>query len=312
MTTQVAPPAYLAAIVQAPALAVMTEDTAQATMIENAKRICDMIHRIMATTEPRPRLIVYPTQPLTTPNRKDRPVSIGVVAQELPGPIYARVVDVCRQYDCYFSASVQERVPQFPGIYFHTGFLLGPTGLVLRSPKAQAYPAHDAIALRDCYEAYIDAFGEAAVWPVVDTPLGRIGCLVESEILVPEVMRLLRHKGAEVIVHPSIEVIPGETFLGTHHPYSAANQNAAYANGVYVLTASPSRQIVPTEAGVEELWYGGASTIIGPDGQIGAMLSGTCEGVAIARIDIAHLRGVRERLARFTVPITKLYGQMQS
>ena len=127
---------------------------------------------------------------------------------------------------------------RFPGRYFHTGFILGPSGLVLRSPKTQAPTSAGITLLKDFHKEYTGHFGSDAILPVAETPLGRLGCLVESEFLIPEATRKLRKKGAEIILHPTAQHDgPG------YPPYQAVRKSLAYTNGVYWLSAVPSGKL---------------------------------------------------------------------
>ncbi len=228
---------WLAAIVQASVRPVTDDATARATMQSNAERIASEIDTLMERTDPPPRVIVYPVLCLTAASRHLSNVSINAVAMPVPGEPFGPILDVCRRHNCYFVSSAQESVPELPGRYFHTGFVLGPEGLVLRSPKAQAYSAPEITSLRDIYDEYREIFGPDSVLPVVQTEIGTIGCLVESELLVPEATRRLQRSGAEIVVHPSLERSPADG-----PPYTAMRQAVAYANGVYVLSATTARE----------------------------------------------------------------------
>jgi predicted amidohydrolase len=219
------------------------------------------------------------------------------VAVELPGEEFQPILDACRRNNCYFVSSTQERTSKLPGRYFHTGFMLGPTGLVLRSPKAQAFSAPETTALRDMVEEYEAAFGSGSVLPVATTELGTFGCLVESELYVPEAARVLRAKGAEIIVHPTVEA--GED----RAPTLALKQAVAFATGVYWLSAAASRIVGYAD---ESPHLGALSVIVGPDGVIDASV-GPLDGVATATIDPARLVEVRQRTKRFTEPAKSLY-----
>lgn len=292
---------WLAAVVQAAVRPVRDDATARETMRENAERIAGEIDALMERTDPPPRLLVYPVLCLTSASRHLSNVSIDAVAMPVPGEPFEPILEACRRHRCYFVSSAQEAVPELPGRYFHTGFVLGPEGLVLRSPKAQAYSAPEVTALRDIYEEYRAVFGPDSVLPVAETEIGGIGCLVESELLVPEATRRLRRAGAEIVVHPSLERQPAEG-----PPYTAMRRAVAYANGVYVLSATTAREVRSDDpAGTP--WWGARSLVVGPDGRIDASVGARGEGVVVATIDPARLAEARERQARTTEPADVLY-----
>jgi predicted amidohydrolase len=116
---------------------------------------------------------------------------------------------------------------------------------------------------------------------------------------------MLRKKGAEIIVHPTAEQEGPK-----HPPYMALRQSQAYTNGVYWLSAAPSRETITTQGKQLEAWYGGGSSIIGPDGAIAAVMKGREEGQVTARIDRQYLLACREKNARHTMPAFNIYGKL--
>ena len=58
----------------------------------------------------------------------------------------------------------------------------------------------------DVLSQYRDVYGDDGLFPVADTPLGRLACVAPEEILYPEVARALATHGAELILHSSSEV----------------------------------------------------------------------------------------------------------
>jgi predicted amidohydrolase len=175
--------------------------------------------------------------------------------------------------------------------------------VVLRSPKAQAYSAPEVTSLRDIREKYAEVFGAEAVLPVAETEIGKLGCLVESEVMVPEAARLVASKGAEIIVHPTLERVE------QHSPQAAMKQAAAYANGLYIVSAAAASEDLPAGSG-QWRWIGGTSMIVGPDGAIDASLGKQAEGLLVGTIDPNRLDTARKEQARETTPAGVLYREL--
>lgn len=292
---------WRAAVVQTAIEYVTSEETAKATQRANACRIAKQIDGICQTYDPAPRLLVYSVLALTGA-RRETGIEMDTVAIELPGEEFQPIIDACRRNNCYFASSAQEKTSRLPGRYFHTGFVLGPEGLVLRSPKAQSYSAPETTALRDMYEEYEAEFGEGSVMPVARTEIGTIGCLVQSDQFVPETARALRAKGAEIIVHPNIE------FANPPHADSlAVRQTLALTSGVYFLSATTSRVI---GYGQEMSHLGGTSAIVGPEGFVDAVSGPASDAVLVSTIDPERLRSVREKFSRMTEPAARLYRDL--
>ena len=170
-----------------------------ATRQRNATAMVAAIDAAMTGPGPKPRLLVFPVLQYTSaraqcPAFRSPPWRSIRLSEPLEKTLFAPVVAACRRHQCYVATSTQEKIPQFPGLWFHTGFVVGPEGLVLRSPKAQAQSAPEVAYLRDIAADYRRVFGPDSIMPVADTPLGRLACLVEGELEVLEAARLLATK----------------------------------------------------------------------------------------------------------------------
>ncbi len=297
-------PIFKAAVMRIPVLVPPSVDALESIRQRNAAAMLEAIERAMIGAD-RPRLLVFPVLPYTSTRRTLAGIPMSAVAVDLISEpfdqgVYGPIVAACRRYNCYVATSTQEKNPKLPGTYHHTGLLIGPEGLVLRSPKAQAYSAPDVTSLRDIVNEYTEIFGDDSIFPVVDTPIGKIGCLVEGEVEVMEAARFVASKGAEIIVHPSLE--------SDDVPWSAIKQATAYQCHVFLLTGTVSRNIGVDGSGA--LWRGGASTIIGPDGAILASMGGQVEGIAIADIDLNTIEEARLKTRGATRPAGVLYKDM--
>ncbi|MCS6802607.1 MAG: nitrilase-related carbon-nitrogen hydrolase [Chloroflexota bacterium] len=300
---------YTAAVVQTPLYGFSDREHPRDIIRRNADRIARLLDRLVELSDRPPRLVVLPVLALSgigTALRHRgiaRPIERDDVALQLADdPALAPVRDVCARHGLYVASSHVEKHPAFPGRYFHTGYIIGPTGLVLRSPKTQAPTSAGITLLRDIVDEYLAAFGADALFPVVETPLGRLACLVEGEFLIPEAVRTVAAKGAEIICHPTAQLAgPGRP------PTPAIQQTLAYLHGVYWLSGVPSAEIIEDAAERIEFQFGGGACIAGPDGALRAHLAGPHEGHALAEIDLALLRAIRPERAAATAPAANLY-----
>lgn len=303
---------YTAVVMQIPLHGFRDTEQNKAWIKRNAKRIATIIERLATSSDIEPRLIVFPVLSLLgvgsilgklgiTPSFNIEELAVDLANDPRLDPIRS----ACKRYSCYMAASCVEKVPGLSGRFFHTGFILGPEGLVLRSPKTQAPTSPGITLLRDFYYEYTQHFGTDAILPVAETPIGKLACLVEGESLIPEAVRKLRKKGAEIILHPTLEH-EGHSYP----PYMALRQTHAYTNGVYWLSAAPSREIVSVKGNWHETWYGGGSSIIGPDGTVESALVGRFEGKATALIKLEHIRSCREKQEKRTKPEDILYRDL--
>lgn len=305
-------PRYDAAVVQTSLHGYTDRERPRDIVLRNADRIARLLDRLVELSDRAPRLVVLPVLALSgigTALRHrgmTRHVDRDEVALQLEGDAaLAPIRDVCARHGLYVASSHVEKHPAFPGHYFHTGYIVGPEGLVLRCPKTQAPTSSGITLLRDIAEEYLAVFGPDSIFPVAETPIGRLACLVEGEFLIPEAVRTVAKKGAEIVCHPTAQIAaPGRP------PTPAIQQTMAYLNGVYWLSGVPSAEIIEDAAERIEFQFGGGACIVGPDGALRAYLAGPNEGHALAEIDLAYLQAVRPEQAKHTQPAANLYRSL--
>ncbi|MSO99392.1 MAG: hypothetical protein EXR11_14460 [Rhodospirillaceae bacterium] len=298
------PKLFKAAVFHTPVLVPPSGDALPAVRARNTEAMVAAIEKAMAGAD-KPRILSFPVLQLTSAQRAVSgvpmsAVAVDLISEPLDKTVFAPIVAACRRHNCYVSTSTQEKVPQLPGKFFHTGFIMGPEGLVLRSPKSQAQSAPEVSYLRDFPEEYTKIFGPDSIMPVVQTPVGKLACFVEGEAEVLEASRLIASKGAEIILHTSLE--NGET------PWQALKQAIGFQCHVFLLTGVTSRNIFANDPAGK--WAAGAATIVGPDGKILAQMGGQDEGFAMADINLAAVAEAKKKFGRNTVPAWNLYTKL--
>ncbi len=298
-------PKFRAAVMRLPIEIPISAAALEDTRRRNTQAMLEAIDAAMRGPGEKPKLLVFPVLPLTSSRRAVSgvpmsAVAVDLVSQPLDKTYFAPVIEACRRHDIMIATSTQEKVQALPGVYFHTGFVMGPQGLVLRSPKSQAQSAPEVSYLRDLQKDYVRIFGPDSILPVADTRLGKLACYVEAEAQVPEAARLFASKGAEMILHTSLEE--------DEVPWMALKQAIGFQCQVFLLTATTSRFRRADHA--EPEWAGGASTIVGPDGRVLAQMGGRDEGAAAADIDLGEIAKAKQKFARNTVPAWWLYSDL--
>ena len=232
------------------------------------------------------RLVVLPEYFLTGfPMGETASAWADKAALEIDGPEYQALGEVARAADVFLAGNAYERDPNFPGFYFQTSFLIEPAGkVVLRYRRLVSLFAPSPY---DVYDRYVGIYGKDALFPVVDTEIGRIAAVASEEILYPEIARAHALRGAEVFIHSSSEV---SSPLPT--PKNIAKQARAIENLAYVVSAN--------SASIENIAIPAASTASGSKviDFRGLVLAEAGYGesmVAYAEIDIAALRRYRRR-----------------
>lgn len=232
------------------------------------------------------RLVVLPEYFLSGyPLGESVPAWAEKAALAPDGDEYLRLGALCRDAGVFLSGNVYETDPHFPGLYFQTSFVLDDEGqCVLRYRRLVSLFAPTP---HDVWDRYLQVYGLDAVFPVADTPLGRLACVASEEILYPEIARTLALRGAEVLLHSSSEI--GSPRLT---PKDVAKRARAYENSCWVVSANT--------AGIDEVdipghSVDGMSKLVDPRGEVQAEAGFGESMVAHAVIDIGALRQQRLR-----------------
>ncbi|MBV8715674.1 MAG: hypothetical protein JOZ65_11470 [Chloroflexi bacterium] len=168
------------------------------------------------------------------------------VAPQVPGWETDALSEVCQEQKFYLAAATMEYDPTWPDRWFNCAFIIGPNGdIILKYRKHNCGNLSGVLnntTPGDMYDAYVDRYGEESLFPVVDTPIGRLACMVCFDINFGETARMLAIRGAEIICHPT-----GEPH-GPHRPsWEMARRTRAFENGVYLISANHGEYLAPVD-----------------------------------------------------------------
>jgi predicted amidohydrolase len=204
----------------------------------------------------------------------------------LPGPETDALATFANRNGCYVAGAVYERHAAFPGRYWNTGFIISPdAGLALVSRKL--YVITSKTRPGDVLTDYLDTFGAESLFPVLDSPLGKLGMLVAGDLHWPEMARALALRGAEIILNPSgigrargAAPVAGQDFV---------RQVRAWENLTYVAMANfgPFTDDAPDAAGRVP------SEVCDSRGRVIARAATEDATTVTATIDLAALRAHR-------------------
>ncbi|MFK8013871.1 MAG: nitrilase-related carbon-nitrogen hydrolase [Gammaproteobacteria bacterium] len=203
------------------------------------------------------------------------------------GDEFRQLGEIARRHGIYLSGNAYEVDDAFPELYFQSSFILDDDGkLILRYRRLLSMFAPTP---HDVWDRYLEVHGYEAVFPVADTPLGRLAVIASEEILYPEIARAVALQGAEVLLHSTSEV--GSPRLT---PKDIGKRARAVENMAYVVSAN-SAGIHSREASVPSQSADGMSKIVNHTGDV-LVEAGYGESmVANAIIDIDDLRRARAR-----------------
>ncbi|HWU40754.1 MAG TPA: nitrilase-related carbon-nitrogen hydrolase, partial [Candidatus Acidoferrum sp.] len=208
------------------------------------------------------------------------------VCIRIPGEETHQLAERARAHGIYiFGAAFEMDEDWGPQLFFNTAFLINPEGkIILKYRKNHSGPIDSYTTPHDVLEEYVRKYGEDFLFPVVDTPIGRLGCMVCSDGFLPETARALVLNGAEVILFPI------STFEPIHQQYHLICRCRAYENCAYVVSPNLGHTFSEErpEAGA------GNSIIVDYLGRPLIATGATGETTISALIDIEALRGYRE------------------
>ena len=198
----------------------------------------------------------------------------------IPNEHTDRLAAKAREHDVYIqSGTMIEADPRWPGVVFNTTCLIGPGGILSKYRKVNPWIPYEVHASPHDVPGY-----DEPLFPVADTPIGRLGCAICYDWLFPEAMRQLAANGAEVLIRVSAYMDP----WGATEPmdwWTVINRSRAIENIAYVVAANQGASLrhYPPYS-----WPGG-SQVVDFDGRLLAEASpGPGERIVVAPIDLSR------------------------
>jgi predicted amidohydrolase len=213
-------------------------------------------------------LIVFPELSLTGYVVRDE---IYELAEPIPGPATETVEKIAQKTKTYIVFGMPELSRKAQATIHNTAVLVGPEGLVGKYQKMYL-PTHSVFEEKRYFRPGYQA-------AALDTKLGKIGLIICYDIFFPEVSRLTRLEGAQLIVCISASPATRRTFFETL-TVARAMENTAFLAYVNLV-------------GIEDgLQFCGGSRLIGPNGRILAKARYDEEDMVMGTIDYADIRPV--------------------
>ena len=192
---------------------------------------------------------------------------------------------LARELDVYIqTGSFLEEDPDWPGSVFNTTCLIGPDGILSRYRKVNPWIPWEVHKSPHDLEGYRDE-----LFPVADTPIGKLGAAICYDWLFPEVLRQLSANGAEVLIRVSAYMDP----WGATAPmdwWTTVNRCRALENTAFVVASNQAASL----SNYPPFSWPGGSMVVDFDGRILAQADpGPGEKIVVAPIDISALRHER-------------------
>lgn len=200
-------------------------------------------------------------------------------------PLFAEIQQIAKDNSIYLSGNFYENDHHFHEFYFQSSFIINPHGECIL--KYRRLNSMFAVTPYDVLDKYRDIYGNDALFPVIDTEIGKLACVASEEILYPEISRCLMMRGAEIICHNTSEV--SSPILTQKN---IAKQARAIENMAYIISANTSA-IKGTDFPSEST--DGSSKIINFEGLVLCEAGQGESMVANTTIDLEALRYHRHR-----------------
>lgn len=288
-------------------LLMQTQETFATSLADRHAAIEENLNRLLPMTrafarKPSTRLVVYPEFFL-----QGSPFGVPLEAWEdfgirVPGPETAVLGKLAQECNVYLAGAVLEYDPDWPLRFFNTAFVLSPEGeVVLRYRKLQCADLNGLLGVTtpgNIYTEYVERYGYEALFPTVDTPIGRLGAAVCFDSNWPELWRALALKGVDVVCNPTSEIhserVPS---------WYRTKQAHAAENLYYVASANAGCEQLGPSAPITHM-NRGHSCLIDFSGRLAAKADGPGIVPLSGRIDLGALRRARNDpdeniLARF-------------
>lgn len=200
-------------------------------------------------------------------NGAEATLSFDNLHETIPGPLTRAIGEKAKKYRCYIAFSMAEKEGDK---YYNAGVLIDRNGEVAGKYRKTHLATSEAE----------NGYTPGDDYPVFETDFGKVGFMICWDSWFPETARILRMKGAEVLLVP------------TNGDASIQTQARAVDNGVYVVVSGIARPE--------------SSRIINPLGEVIAQVEDSGGGVAVAEVDLDH------KFYQYWLSVGAAYGETRS
>lgn len=265
-------------------------ELADETKMRNVEEAIELVQ--FRVERAKPGIVVFPEFFITGAQVNRPPEVWAKIGVRFPGPEIDRLSKFAQDMKCYVAGGCFEADDDWPGRFFNTAFIIDDSGNVIhRYRKIQCADVMGTLpdtTPGSIYSRYVDMYGYEHLFPVADTPLGRLGTIVCFDMNFPETSRALVRRGAEVILHPT-----SEPHNGGRTGWEMGRRTRAFENTAYVVSAAMGGEYLNHEDTVPNLYSRGHAKIVNYDGSVQVVADGPGRVALEGRIDLRALRKAR-------------------
>jgi predicted amidohydrolase len=222
-------------------------------------------HYIEQAKKKRADLIVFPELALTGYVCRDL---VYELAEPIPGPSVHRLEAIAKRENMHIILGMLEKSSKAKAVLYNTSVLIGPKGFIGKYQKMHL-PTHSVFEEKRYFRGGYQT-------SVFDTSIGRLGLIICYDVFFPEITRLLRLKGAQLVI--CISASPSVR-RGFFEVFTTAR---ALENTMFLAYVN----LVGIEDGLQ---FWGGSRMIAPSGRIIAQAKYDEEDMVVAQIDYADM-----------------------
>ena len=214
------------------------------------------------------QLIVFPELSLTGYTIRDQ---IYELAETIPGPSTKALEKIAEKEGIHIIFGMPELSQKTHAVIYNTAVLIGPKGYIGKYRKMYL-PTHSVFEEKRY-------FRQGYTPEVFETEIGKIGIMICYDVFFPEVSRLLRLKGAQLII--CISASPAVR----RHFFETLTCARAIENTVFLAYVNLT--------GLEDgLQFWGGSRLISPGGKVKVQAKYDTEDLVVAEVDYSAIKPV--------------------
>lgn len=214
-------------------------------------------------------LIVFPELALTGYLCRDL---VYELAEPLPeGPSVKRIAKIAKHENVHVAFGMIEHSQKANAVIYNTAVLVGPSGFLGKYRKMHL-PTHSVFEEKRYFRPGYET-------PVFKTSLGKIGMIICYDVYFPELTRILKLKGAQLIICISASPSTRRGF------FEALTVARAMENTVFLAFTN----LVGIEDGLQ---FWGGSRLVAPSGNVITQAKYDEEDLIVAKLNYADMKRV--------------------
>ena len=210
-------------------------------------------------------LIVFPELALTGYVCRDL---VYELAEPIPGPSVHRLEAIAKRENMHIVLGMLEKSSKAKAVLHNTAVLISPKGFSGKYQKMHL-PTHSVFEEKRYFRGGYQT-------PVFDTSIGKLGLIICYDVFFPEITRLLRLKGAQLVICISASPSVRRGF------FEVLTTARALENTMFLAYVN----LVGIEDGLQ---FWGGSRMIAPSGKIFAQARYDEEDMVVTQIDYSDM-----------------------